>query len=99
MSFSVELFVEAPALSSLRALKRSDLLALANHYKLETTSGMRKNEIRTVLLEYLIDEEVVSEDETVVAETTSAVELKRLELREREKEQESQLRLKELEFK
>ena len=99
MSFSVESFVEAPALSSLTALKRSDLLALADHYKLEITSGMRKNAIRTVLIEHLIDEEIVSEDETVGVETTSVVELKRLELREREKERESQLRLKELEFK
>ena len=39
---------------------------------------MRKNEIRTALIEYLVDEEIVSEDE--VAETTSAVELKKLEL-------------------
>ena len=61
-------------------LKRSDLLALANHYKLEATSGMRKNEIRAVLIRCLIDEEIVSDDETVVAETMSAVELKRLEL-------------------
>ena len=45
-------------------LKRSDLLALANHYKLEATSGMRKNEIRAVLIRCLIDEEIVSDDET-----------------------------------
>ena len=40
MSFSVESFVETPTSSSLKTLKMSDLLALANHYKLETTSGM-----------------------------------------------------------
>ena len=73
-------FVESPTLSSLTVLMRSDLLTLANHYKLETTSGMRKNKIRTALIEYLIDEEIVSEDKTVVEETTSAVKLKRLEL-------------------
>ena len=89
--------MEAPTLLSLTLLKKSELLALANHYKLETTSGMRKNEIRKALIEYLVDEEIVSEDET--AETTSAVELKKLELREKEKEREGQLCLKELEFK
>ena len=46
-----------------------------------------------------IDEEIVSEDESVIAKTMSAVELKKLELREREKEREDQLCLKELEFK
>lgn len=78
MSFSVELFVEAPTLLSLTSLKKSELLALANHYKLETTSGMRKNEIQTALTEHSVDEEIVSEDKA--AETTSAVELKKLEL-------------------
>ena len=87
MSFSVESFV-----------KKSELLTLTNHYKLETTSGMRKNEIRTALIEYLVDEEIVLQDEA--AETTSTVELKKLELREKEeKEREGQLHLKELEFK
>ena len=51
VSFSVESFNETP-LFSLTMLKRSDLLALANYDKLETTSGMRKNETRTALIEY-----------------------------------------------
>ena len=63
MLFTVESFAETPTLlSSLLMLKRSDLLALASHYKMETISGMRKNEIQTALMEYLIDEEIVSED-------------------------------------
>ena len=72
-----------PTLSSLTALKRSDLLVLANHYKWET-SEIRKNIIQTVHIKYLIDEEIVSEDRIMVAETTSAVVLKKLELQERE---------------
>ena len=88
MSFRVGSFAEAPTLSSLMTLKRSDILALDNHYKLETISGMRKNEIQTVLIECFIDEEIVSGDKTVVAELISAVELKKLELRQREKKQE-----------
>ena len=80
-------------------LNDTEEVTLANYYKLETTSRMRKNGIQTVLIEYYIDEKIVSEDKSVIAETTSAVELKKLELREREKEREDQLCLKELEFK
>ena len=65
---------------------------------LETTSRMRKNEIWTTLIKYLINEEIISGGKNVVAEM-SPVELKKLELQEREKEWESQLYLKELEFK
>ena len=60
---------------------------------------MKKNDIRALLVDYLVEEEIVSEDETLLVPTTRAVELRRLELREKEKEWESQLRLKELEFK
>lgn len=83
MLFSVKLFIEMPTLSSLTALERSDLLVLANHYKLETTSEIRKNIIQIVCIEYLIDEEIVSEDKIMVAKTTSAVVFKKLELQER----------------
>ena len=83
MLFSVKSFIEMPTLSSLTALIRSDLLVFANNYKLETTSEIRKNIIQTVHIEYLIDEEIVSEDKIMVAETTSAVVLKKLELQER----------------
>ena len=65
---------------------------------LETTSRMRKNEIWTTLIKYLINEEIISGGKNVVAEM-SPVELKKLELQEREKEWESLLYLKELEFK
>ena len=99
MSFGVESFVDSPNLPSLASLKRANLLALATHYKLETTSGMKKNDIQALLVDYLVEEEIVSEDKTLLVPTTRAVELRRLELREKEKEWESQLRLKELEFK
>lgn len=79
ISFSVELFVKAPTLCSLTVLKRSDLSALGNHYKLEITNATIKNQIQTVRIEYLIDEEIVYEDETGVV-ATSTVKLKKLEL-------------------
>ena len=60
---------------------------------------MRKNIIWTALIKYIINEDIILEDETVVVEIKSAVELKKLELWEREKEQEVELCLKELAFK
>ena len=36
-------------------LNDTEEVALANYYKLETTSRMRKNGIRTALIEYYID--------------------------------------------
>ena len=83
MLFSVKSFIEMPTLSSLTALKRSDLLVLQNHYKRET-SEIRKNIIQTVHINYLIDEEIFSDDKIMIAETISAVVLKKLQLQERE---------------
>ena len=83
MLLSVKSFIEMPTLSSLTTLMKSDLLVFANNYKLETTSEIRKNIIQIVHIEYLIDEEIVSEDKIMAVETTSAVVLKNLELQER----------------
>ena len=81
MSFSVESFVDSPKLFALMSLKKAELATLAQHYKLEVPSTMKKSDIRKMLVDYLVDEEIVSEDEA--ESDTSAVELKRLELRER----------------
>ena len=54
-----------------------------------------ENEIRTLVIEYLVEEEIVSEDE--IPSTTDAIELKRLELQDKEKEHEAQLKMKEME--
>ena len=82
MSFSVESFVDSPKLSALMSLKKTELATLAQHYKLEVPSNMKKSDIRKMLVEYLVDEEIVSDDE--VEPDTSAVELKKLELRDKE---------------
>ena len=76
-------------------MKKAELATLAQHYKLEAPSTMKKSNIRKMLLDCLVDEEIISEDEA--ESDTSAVELKRLELRDKEKERETQLRLKEIE--
>jgi len=84
MSFSVESFVDSPKLSALMSLKKAELATPAQHYKLEVPSTMKKSDIRKMLVDYLADEEIVSENET--ESDTSAVELKRLKLRDKEKD-------------
>ena len=49
MSFSIESFVDSPKLSTLVPLKKADLSALAQHYKLEITSTMKESDIRKLL--------------------------------------------------
>jgi len=77
-------------------LKKAELLSLAEYYKLEATQAMKKSEIRMKLVEFLVDEELVPEDEP--PSTTDAIELKKLELQDKEKEREAQLKMKELEL-
>jgi len=59
---------------------------------------MMKGGIRKMLMEYLVEEEIVSDEEDVLT-STSVVKLKKLEVKDKEREHESQLRLKEIELK
>ena len=96
MSFQVKDFTASPRLATLTSLKKTELVSLATHYKLEIPSGSRKADIRKIITKYLVEEEIVSEEEE---DTPTDLELKRLEYQERERERESQLRIKELELK
>ena len=69
---------------------------MANHYKVEVSSTIRKADLRKAISQYLVDEEIVSDEEY---EPETDIELKKLELKERERERESQMRIKELEIK
>ena len=62
----------------------------------KVTQTMRKAEIWSKLVKFLIDKEIVSEDEPL--STTNAIELWKLELQDKDKEQETQLKMKELEI-
>ena len=57
---------------------------------MEVNSGMRKGDVRKLVSDYLLDENVVS-DEEAGESVENAVELKRLELQEKEKESETQV--------
>ena len=95
ISFDVQEFANNPRLATLTALKKSELLSVANHCKVEVSSTIRKADLRKAISQYLVDEEIVSDEEY---ETATDIELKKLELREREWERESQTRIKELEI-
>ena len=95
MSFDVQEFANNPRLATLAALKKSELLSVANHYKVEVSSTIRKADLRKAISQYLVDEEIVSDEDY---EPATDIELKKLELRERERERESQMRIKELEI-
>jgi len=77
MFFTVQAFVSEPKLCKLASLKRSELVALVNHYKLEASSGMRKGDVRKLLSNFLVDESLVSEEE--IDESRNSLEIRRLE--------------------
>ena len=84
--FAVKSFAEKPSLLTLVSLKKADLLAIAQNYKLSPiTSSQKKGEIKKLMKEYLIDEELVPEDEGLPLPSTGLLELKRLEFQEEEK--------------
>jgi len=99
MSSAKELFVSEPSKSSLLKLKRAELLEVADHYKISCSSSSKKEEIRSVILEHLLEEEIISEDEGELSTSSAALELKRLQFQENERVRENALRMKELEIK
>ena len=98
--FSVNSFVAEPTLSLLNSLKKSQLTELANYYKLPVSGSMKKGEIKKLITVYLIDEELVPEEdrEGQLPDDSSTLELKHLEFQEREKAREAELKMKELEI-
>ena len=69
---------------------------VAEYYHLTITSGAKKGEILQVILNYLCDEEHISDEEGEEPLTTA---LRRLELEEKAKEREGELRVKEIQLK
>ena len=90
----MEEFIEEPTREALALLKKKELLDVAKHYKIEVVESARKAEIKKLIVDHLIEEDLIDE-----GEATNALELKRLEYQKRERERESQIRLKELELK
>ena len=103
MSFDLEHFVSSPSLEVINSLKKANLLVIAQHYELSVNESMSKAQIKKSIVEYLQDEELLSDssDTGEIGTMTGEekLELKRLGFQEKEQEREAQLKLKEIEYK
>ena len=99
--FRIDSFAAEPTLQVLNTLTKHQLTEVANFYKLAVTGSMKKGEVKRLLVDYLIDKELVPEDEERLPVTvdSNTLELKCLDLQEQESAREVQLKLKELEIK
>ena len=99
MSFDLDKFTAEPSVELLNLGKKTDLLNLAKHYKLsEIKSSMRKHEIKNILVQYFVDEEIFNENALSLIVDTQSVssskelelkfQIRQLEIQEREKERE-----------
>ena len=88
--FNVDSFLSDPSLQVVKSLKKSQLQQIATRLNLTFTSSTRKNELCRLVTQHLVDEELVSEEEIDESQSPvvdpSIVELKRLELQDRERE-------------
>ena len=60
MSFDLENIVSSPSLEVIDSLKKVNLLVIAQHYELSVNESMSKAQIKKLTVEYLQDEELVS---------------------------------------
>ena len=103
MSFNLEEFIESPTVEEINILRKTDLLTIAQHYKLGATSAMTKGQVKQMVMQYFVDEEIFPESTMVLAEQGTMIgeellEFKRHEFQEKEKEIEAQLKFKEMEL-
>ena len=114
MAFELSKFVTEfefnPTIEMIHSLKKTELLDVCKHYKVDAKVSMKKVEIKQLLVEYLVDENVLPEIlmlESVQKVESSDVEIRKLELEQeirlkeimlKEKEIEAQLRIKECEL-
>ena len=90
-------------MEEINTLQKTDLLTIAHHYKLCTTSTTTKGQVKQMILQYFVDKKIFPDTTVVSTEQRTMtgeelLELKHLEFQEKEKEREAQLRLKELEL-
>ena len=99
MSFDLDKFTAEPFVELLNLGKKTDLLNLAKYYKLsEIKSSMRKHEIKNILVQYFVDEEIFNENALSLIVDVQSVssskelelkfQIRQLEIQEREKERE-----------
>ncbi|VDI24214.1 Hypothetical predicted protein [Mytilus galloprovincialis] len=93
MAFDAGKFLKTPDLESFDNLKKEELVLLAKHLKLDFKVSMRKQIIKNLVINKLVDSEILGEEALEFkVETDDAIKLKQLAL-------EHELKLKELEMK
>ena len=99
MSFDLDKFMAEPSVELLNLGKKTDLLNLAKHYKLsEIKCSMRKHEIKNILVQYFVVEEIFNENALSLIVDIQSVssskelelkfQIRQLEIQERQKERE-----------
>ena len=63
MSFNLHTFIAEPQLDKFNRLKNADLLQIGQYHKLAVNSSMSKGDIKKLVLNYLLEEEIFSEEE------------------------------------
>ena len=108
MSFDLDKFTAEPSVELFNLGKKTDLLNLAKHYQLsEIKSSMRKHEIKNILVQCFVDEEIFNENAlSLIVDVQSVssskelelkLQIRQLEIQEREKGREWKEREKERE--
>ncbi|VDI35428.1 Hypothetical predicted protein [Mytilus galloprovincialis] len=99
-------FLKTPDLESFDNLKKEELVLLAKHLKLDFKVSMRKQIIKNLVIDKLVDAEILGEEALELkVENIDAFKLKQLELehelkiKELEIRKEDEFKLKELELK
>ncbi|VDH97108.1 Hypothetical predicted protein [Mytilus galloprovincialis] len=93
MAFDAGKFLKTPDLEGFDKLKKEELVLLAKHLKLDFRVSMRKQIIKNLVIDKLVDAEILGEEALdLKVENVDAFKIKQLEL-------EHQLKLKELEMK
>ena len=87
MSFNLDTFIAELRLDEFNGLKKADLLQIRQHYKLTVNLSMGKGDIKKLVLNYLVEEEIFPEEdlERVALSGEQSLELRKLEYQERDK--------------
>ncbi|VDI14070.1 Hypothetical predicted protein [Mytilus galloprovincialis] len=95
MAFDADKFLKTPDLESFDNLKKEELVLIAKHLKLDFKVSMRKQIIKNLVIDKLVDAEILGEEALELKlELEHELKLKELEIRK-----EDELKLKQHEFK
>ena len=82
MSFDLQAFIATPSQELLNLAKKSDLLDIAAHYELtDVNKSMLKQEIKNVLVQFLVDKEILDSSAlSLVLVTQTGLQMRELEI-------------------